>query len=117
MKAHLYPGATDAQVDLIADKYSQDPVAVSYPARLPKTPPDRILLGFSFRYREPQRLHVKPINLPAWGLRLTSLFRSPEFKRLAAIQGDQAFHSGRRSAFAKWADTQNVWSFCSSLDV
>ena len=30
MSAHLYPGATDAQVDSVADKYSQDPAAVSY---------------------------------------------------------------------------------------
>ena len=30
LKAHLYQGATDAQVDLVASKYSQDPAAVSY---------------------------------------------------------------------------------------
>ena len=28
MKAHLFLGATDAQVDSIADKYSQDPAEV-----------------------------------------------------------------------------------------
>ena len=46
-------------------------------------------------------------------LGLTHLLHSPEFKRLAAIQGDQAMQSGRRFAFSKWATTQNVWSFCS----
>ena len=49
------------------------------------------------------------------GLRLTRLPHSPEFKRVAAIQGDNTFHSGRRAAFSKWATTQNVWSFCSLL--
>ena len=29
LKSHFYRGATNAQVDLIADSYSQDPVAVS----------------------------------------------------------------------------------------
>ena len=47
---------------------------------------------------------------------LKSLFHSPEFKRLAAIQGDHTFVAGRRSTFSKWAATQNVWSFCSSLE-
>jgi len=28
MKGHLYLGITDAQVDSIADKYSEDPTAV-----------------------------------------------------------------------------------------
>ena len=28
MKANLYPGVTDAQVDSVADKYPQDPAAV-----------------------------------------------------------------------------------------
>ena len=30
MKAHVFPGATDAQVDLVADKYSQDPAEVRH---------------------------------------------------------------------------------------
>ena len=29
LKAHLYKGATDDQIDSIADKYPQDPAAVS----------------------------------------------------------------------------------------
>lgn len=39
LKAHLYQGATDTQIDSIADKYSQDPAAVSYLTYLPKTIP------------------------------------------------------------------------------
>jgi hypothetical protein len=46
-------------------------------------------------------------------LRLTYVLRSPESKRLAAIQGDHGFHSGRRAAFSKFAATQDVWAFCS----
>ena len=46
-------------------------------------------------------------------LRLTYLFRSPEFKRLSAIMGDHGFQAGRRAAFSKFAATQDVWSFCS----
>ena len=34
MKTHLYPGATDAQVNLIADKYAQDPTEVNRPTDL-----------------------------------------------------------------------------------
>ena len=30
MKAHLYPGATDDQVNSIADNYSQDPAEVRH---------------------------------------------------------------------------------------
>ena len=30
LKAHLYPGATDAQVDSVADQYSEDPAAVCH---------------------------------------------------------------------------------------
>ena len=47
---------------------------------------------------------------------LRRLLHSPEFKRLAAIQGDNTFIARRRSVFSKWAATQNVWSFCSSLE-
>jgi hypothetical protein len=43
--------------------------------------------------------------------KLTHRLHSPEFKRLAAIQGDHTFHAGRRAAFSKWAATQDVWSF------
>ncbi|KAF9789755.1 Alpha/Beta hydrolase protein, partial [Thelephora terrestris] len=75
LKAGLYLGATDAQVNSLADKYSQDPAA-----------------GSPFNTRNRSAL-------------------TPEFKRLAAIQGDLFFQSGRRSAFSKWAATQNVWSF------
>ncbi|KAF9789721.1 Alpha/Beta hydrolase protein [Thelephora terrestris] len=75
MKAHLFLGATDAQVDLLASKYSQDPAAGS-----------------------------------PFGTGNLSDF-TPEFKRLAAIQGDTVMQSGRRLAFSKWATTQNIWSF------
>ena len=44
---------------------------------------------------------------------LTYILRSPEFKRLSAIQGDHGFQAGRRDAFLKFATTQDVWSFCS----
>jgi len=75
LKEHFYRGATDAQVDLVASKYPQDPAAGS------------------------------PFDTG----NLSAL--TPEFKRLAAIQGDQVMQSGRRFAFSKWATTQNVWSF------
>ncbi|KAF9789744.1 sterol esterase [Thelephora terrestris] len=75
LKAGLYLGATDAQVNSVADKYPQDPAA-----------------GSPFGTGNRSAL-------------------TPEFKRLAAIQGDLFFQSGRRSAFSKWAATQNVWSF------
>ncbi|KAF9643417.1 sterol esterase [Thelephora ganbajun] len=75
LKAHLYPTATDDQVNSIADKYSEDPAEGS----------------------------------PFGTGNLSAL--TPEFKRLAAIQGDHIFHAGRRAAFSKYAATQNVWSF------
>ena len=34
-------------------------------------------------------------------------------KRLSAIQGDHGFHASHRSAFSKFAATQDVWSLCS----
>ena len=37
MGAHVFLGANDSQVDLVADKYSQDPAAVSFPAKSPET--------------------------------------------------------------------------------
>jgi len=74
MKTHLYPGATDAQVDSIADKYSEDPAQGS-----------------------------------PFGTGNLSVL-TPEFKRLSAIQSDHGFHAGHRSAFSKFAATQDVWS-------
>ena len=38
LKANLFPGTTDAQVDSIADKYSQDPAAVGYLPLPPGSP-------------------------------------------------------------------------------
>jgi len=74
MKEHLYHGATNDQVNLIADKYSQDPAEGS-----------------------------------PYGTGSRSAL-TPQFKRLASIQGDTAFDSNRRAAFSKYAATQNVWS-------
>ena len=41
---------------------------------------------------------------------LTYMLHSPEFKRLSAIQGDHGFQADHRSAFSKFAATQDVWS-------
>ena len=50
MGAHVFLGANDAQVDSVADKYSQDPAAVSFIAQPPKT----------IRLSSPRVLHSEP---------------------------------------------------------
>ena len=111
LKAHLYIGATDAQVDSVADKYSQDPAAVRYLPIILKLPLDQLLTGLSIRYRKSQRFNVRLSRARVNVLGLKCVFHRPEFKRLSAIQGDHIFQSGRRAAFSKWAATQNVWSY------
>ena len=48
--AHVFLGANDSQVDSVADKYSQDPAAVSFTAQSPKT----------IRLSSPRVLHSEP---------------------------------------------------------
>lgn len=38
LKAYLFHGATDDQVDLVADEYSEDPMAVGRPPQPPEIP-------------------------------------------------------------------------------
>jgi hypothetical protein len=40
LKAHLFRGANDAQVDSVADEYSEDPAAVGHLPTLLELPPD-----------------------------------------------------------------------------
>ena len=53
MGAHVFLGANDSQVDLVADKYSQDPAAVRFPAQSPET----------IRLSSPRVLHSEPETL------------------------------------------------------
>lgn len=39
---------------------------------------------------------------------------TPQFKRLAALQGDVVFQAPRRFFLKNRADKQNAWSFCAS---
>ena len=42
---------------------------------------------------------------------------TPEFKRLAAMQGDLVFQSTRRFFLQQRADKQKTWSFCKSVRI
>ena len=58
LRAHLYVGGTDAQIDSVADEYSEDPAAVGRLPTIPGPSPDRVLPGLSIWYWKPERFNV-----------------------------------------------------------
>lgn len=103
-------GISASQMEQVLAAYPADPAAVRMPFFIKTS--ELTIVGFAFRYWRCKCIDVRgSILIPFPGVDLVTTMLRPQYKRLAAIQGDIVFQAPRRFFLQSSSDLTRKWSY------